>query len=57
MSSADQRKLAETQADEIVHVILAVLDGLGLSEEDWDRGHDLASDALRAASAEGWSPL
>jgi hypothetical protein len=57
MSQAEQVKLAEVQADRIVGAITAVLDGLGLSEEDRDRGRKLASDALRAASTHGWEPL
>ena len=57
LSSADQIKLVETQADRIVGVISAVLDGLRLSDEDWERGRKLAAEALRAVAAEGWSPL
>lgn len=57
MSPADQLRLAETQADRIVSAIMAVLVGLGLSEEDQERGRKLAADALRAVSVQGWSPL
>ena len=57
MSRADQVKLAEAQADEIADVIRAVLDGLNLSDADFERGIDLAMEALRAASAQGWEPL
>jgi hypothetical protein len=57
MSRADQVKLAETQADEIAGVIRTVLDGLNLSDADFRRGIDLATKALRAASAQGWEPL
>jgi len=54
---ADQVRLAYAQADQIVGAITAVLDGLGLSAEDRERGRKLAADALRAASVEGWCPL
>ncbi len=54
---ADQIKLLETQADRIVEAVRAVLDGLGLSREDWERGRKLAAEALRAVAEEGWSPL
>jgi len=57
LSPADQVKLAHTQADQIVHVILAVLDGLGLSHEDWERGLDIAMRALRGSTEDDWSPL
>jgi hypothetical protein len=57
MSQADRLKLAEAQADEMAGVIRAVLDGLNLSDADFERGIDLAMEALRAASAQGWEPL
>jgi hypothetical protein len=57
MGRADQVKLAEGQADEMAGVIRAVLDGLGLPDADFQRGIDLAIEALRAASAQGWDPL
>jgi hypothetical protein len=57
MSRTDQVKLAETQADEIAGVIRAVLDGLNLSDADFQRGINLAMEALRATSAQGWEPL
>jgi hypothetical protein len=56
-NSADQRKLAEAQADEMAGVVRTVLDGLNLSDADWERGIDLAIEALRAASTSGWEPL
>ena len=57
MSQADRLKLAEAQADEIAGVIRSVLDGLNLSDVDFERGIDLAIEALRATSAQGWEPL
>jgi hypothetical protein len=57
MSSADQVKLAEIQADEMTGVIRAVLEGLKLSDDDYTRGIDLAIKELRAASSQGWEPL
>ena len=53
---ADQAKIAYAQADMMVGVITAVLDGLGLSDADWQRGSDIASEALRACSTQGWEP-
>jgi len=53
---ADLAKLADSQADMLVGVIRAVLDGLGLPDEQWDRGSEIASDALRACAVEGWEP-
>ena len=57
LSPADQAKISYAQADLVVHVIIAVLDGLGLSNEVWEQGCDIAMRELKAASEEGWSPL
>jgi hypothetical protein len=53
---ADLAKLADSQSDMLVGVIKAVLDGLGLPDEQWDRGSEIASDALRACTVPGWEP-
>jgi hypothetical protein len=53
---ADQAKLAYAQADMLVGVIHAVLDGLGLSDAEWQRGSEIASEAIRACSTPGWEP-
>ena len=57
MSPTESHKLAEEQADMLVGVIWAVLDGLGLSNEDREKGSLLAEKALREVAEEGWSPL
>ena len=57
MSPAEQQKLAELEADQMVGVIRAVLEGLKLSDADYTRGLDIAIEALRAASTHGWEPL
>ena len=57
MSPAEQRKLAELEADRMVGVIRAVLEGLKLSDADYERGLDIAIKALRDASTHGWEPL
>jgi hypothetical protein len=57
MSQAEKTKLAEEQADLLVGVIWAVLDGLGLSDEVWEKGRLLAEKALQAVTPEGWEPL
>ena len=57
MSPTDEAKLAHTQADQMVGVLRAVLEGLNLSDEDYTRGVDLAIEALRASSSQGWEPL
>ena len=54
---ADQVRLAHDQADRIVEVIDAVLDGLALNEKQYEQGRSLAASALRNAAAEGWEPL
>jgi hypothetical protein len=54
---AEQHKLEMELADTVAQVIATVLDGLGLSDADWERGRNLAMEALTAASAEGWRPL
>jgi hypothetical protein len=54
---ADQRKLTHDLADLVADVITAVLDGLGLSDGDWERGRELAEKALTAVTQEGWAPL
>jgi hypothetical protein len=56
MSPNEQHKLAEEQADLLVGVIWAVLDGLGLSDEEWEKGRLIAEKALQAVVEEGWSP-
>jgi hypothetical protein len=53
---ADAAKIAYAQADMMVGVITAVLDGLGLSDSEWQRGSEIASDALQACSQPGWEP-
>jgi hypothetical protein len=53
---ADLAKLADSQADMLVGVITAVLDGLGLPDAEWDRGSEIASEALRACTVPGWEP-
>ena len=55
-SPADLAKLADSQADMLVGVIRAVLDGLGLSDEQWEHCSEIASDALRACTVPGWEP-
>jgi hypothetical protein len=57
LNAADQLKLAAAQADEMAGVVRAVLDGLNLSDADFDRGIAIAIDELRKTSAEGWQPL
>ena len=57
LSDAELRKIAEDQADQMDRIIRAVLDGLGLTDEQWERGRDIAVEALRAATTEGWEPL
>jgi hypothetical protein len=57
MSPVEAQKLAESQADLIVDAIEAVLTGLGLSPEQYERGRELAAKALMAVSSEGWRPL
>ncbi len=57
LSPADQVKLADIQADQMVGVLRAVLEGLNLSDEGYTRGVDLAIEALRASSSQGWEPL
>jgi len=57
LSPVDKAKLAYAQADQMVGVLRAVLEGLNLTDADYTRGIDLAMDALRAGSAQGWEPL
>jgi hypothetical protein len=57
LDPAEQRKLTQELADVVVDVITSVLDGLGLSDADWERGRNLAMDALTAVTQEGWVPL
>jgi hypothetical protein len=56
IDAAGKAKLLGEQADQVADVIAAVLDGLGISDELWERGRDLAVATLTAASAPGWSP-
>ena len=57
LDPAEQHKLTQELADLVADVIANVLDGLGLSDADWERGRNLAMEALSAVSAEGWAPL
>jgi hypothetical protein len=57
LSAEDKTKMAYAQADQLVGVIRAVLEGLKLSDADYTRGIDLTIKELRAASAQGWEPL
>ena len=57
LDPAEQHKLTQELADLVADVIAKVLDGLGLSDADWERGRSLAMEALSAVSAEGWAPL
>ena len=57
LDPAEQLKIAQTQADRIVEIIRAVLDGLDLTSEQRERGRDIAVRELRAAATEGWTPL
>jgi len=50
-------RLLSDQADLMADVMEAVLDGLGLSQEDWERGRDIALRELRAAAGQDWEPL
>jgi hypothetical protein len=56
-SAEDMTKMAYAQADQMVGVVRAVLEGLKLSDEDYTRGIDIAIKELRAASAQGWDLL
>ena len=57
LSAEDKTKMVYVQADQLVGVIRAVLEGLNLSDADYTRGIDLAIKELRAASSQGWEPL
>jgi len=57
LSAEDKTKMVYAQADQLVGVIRAVLEGLKLSDADYTRGIDLAIKELRAASRDGWEPL
>jgi hypothetical protein len=57
LSAEDKTKIMYAQADQMVGVIRAVLDGLNLTDADYTRGIDLAIKELRASSAQGWEPL
>ena len=47
----------EGDTADLARVVRAVLDGLKLSDADFDRGIAIAIDELRKTSAEGWQPL
>jgi hypothetical protein len=57
LSPADQLKLTPVQAHLMVRVITAVLEGIGVTDEVWEQGCDIAMRELKASSEEGWSPL
>ena len=57
LSAADQTKMVYAQADQMVGVLRAVLEGLNLSDADYTRGIDLAIKELQEASGQGWEPL
>ena len=57
MSPADQVRISYAQADLVVHLTTAVLEGIGVTDEVWQQGCDIAMNALKTAAEEGWSPL
>jgi hypothetical protein len=57
LSPVDKAKLAYAQADQMVGVLRAVLEGLNLTDADYTRGIDLAIKELQEASGQGWEPL
>jgi hypothetical protein len=57
LDPGEQAKLTQELADVVAQVITTVLDGLGLSNADWERGRNLAMEAVMAVTQEGWSPL
>jgi hypothetical protein len=57
LSAEDKTKMVYAQADQLVGVIRAVLEGLELTDADYTRGIDLAIKELRASSSQGWEPL
>jgi len=57
LSAEDKTKMASQEADQMVGVLRAVLEGLNLSDADYTRGIDLAIKELRAAAGQGWDPL
>jgi hypothetical protein len=56
-SPAEQARLSYAQAELVARVTVAVLDGLGLSDEVWNQGHEIAMKVIAASSPEDWSPL
>jgi hypothetical protein len=57
LSAEDKTKMAHAEADQMVGVLRAVLEGLNLSDADYTRGIDLAIKELQEASGQGWEPL
>jgi hypothetical protein len=57
LDPAEQHKLTQELADVVAQVITTVLDGLGLSDADWERGRNLAMETVMAVTQEGWAPL
>ena len=57
LDPGEQAKLTQELADVVAQVITTVLDGLGLSDADWERGRNLAMEAVMAVTQEGWVPL
>jgi len=57
MSPAEQVKIAETQADLVVGVIRAMLDGIDITDEQHARAIEIRVKGLRAAAGQGWEPL
>ena len=55
-SPAEQARLSYAQAELVARVTVAVLDGLGLSDEVWNQGHEIAMKVIAASSPEDWSP-
>ena len=57
LSAEDKTKMAYAEADQMVGVLRAVLEGLNLTDADYTRGIDLAIKELQEASGQGWEPL
>jgi hypothetical protein len=57
LSDSERAKLADAQADVVAGVITKVLDGMGLTDAQFEAGMEVAMKVLREASSAEWWPL
>jgi hypothetical protein len=54
---AEHPKIADAQADLMAGVMRSMLDGIGVTDEQYERAIDIALEGLKAATVPGWETV